>query len=179
MPGSREWLYQKVTSWLDASLQQQQQPQEQAREPHALASESRMFLLLAGPGMGKSVFSAVVRNKLLARSSAGAGLVVAQHFFKVGQPRAMVKAMVLSLAQQLAERMPGMAQQLLPVVQKHQGGVELSMLDCFEQYLLQPLQSLHSSGQPQPTVLLLIDALDEADDGRGDWVPVAQLIANQ
>lgn len=64
MPSSRHWLYSKVETWLDSGT-----PAAQAGsgEGQPLDCASRMFLLLAGPGMGKSVFSAVVRNKLLVR----------------------------------------------------------------------------------------------------------------
>ncbi len=47
VPGSREWLYQELTAWLDRGVTEGD-------------SSGRMFLLLAGAGMGKSVFSAVV-----------------------------------------------------------------------------------------------------------------------
>ncbi len=47
-------------------------------------------------------------------------------------------------------------------------------------YLVQPLQSLAAEQHELPTVLLLLDALDEADDGSGNgWGPVAALIARE
>jgi hypothetical protein len=55
--GTRDWLYADITRWL-----------ESATNEAAATSASRMFLLLAGPGMGKSVFSAVVYNNLTART---------------------------------------------------------------------------------------------------------------
>jgi hypothetical protein len=120
-----------------------------------------------------------VRNKLVARATAGRGLVTAQHFFKVGEQRAQASAMVLCLAQQLAERLPGMAAQLLPVVEKHGAGSSLSLVQAFEAYLLQPLQQLAQQEPQQPTVLLLIDALDEADAGGRGWLPVAALVGKE
>jgi hypothetical protein len=93
VPGSREWLYNRVTDWLDGRTplarhtkqvnpdQQQEQHQQQLT---TTAPRTRLFLLLAGPGMGKSVFSAVLRNLLMMRSAAGRRLVIAHHFFKAG-----------------------------------------------------------------------------------------------
>ncbi len=54
-----------------------------------------------------------------------------QHFFKVGQKRAQGKAMLLCIAQQLAEKLPGFAQELAPVVEKMQDGAELGLLEMF------------------------------------------------
>ena len=78
---------------------------------------------------------AVVKNKLVVRSTAGRGMVTAQHFYKVGQARGRAKAMVLCLAHQLAERLPGMASLLVPVVAEHGAGGALSMLQAFEKWV--------------------------------------------
>jgi hypothetical protein len=83
--GSREWLYRLVTAWLDKQVAPMQpvQPsskevqgdaaatggEEQPAQQATLDAQSRMFLLLAGPGMGKSVFSAVVGTAGPSRAS--------------------------------------------------------------------------------------------------------------
>ena len=163
-PGTRDWMYKKVNSWLDATAD----------------TTPRLFLLLAGAGMGKSVFSAVMHTKLFGRANRDRNVMMAQHFFKAGQRRAQGKAMLLSIAMQLADKLPGMAQLLLPVAQEHGDAGQLSLIDTFEKYLLGPLQNveqqLHASARP--LVLLLLDALDEADHGGQRWQPVASLIAN-
>jgi hypothetical protein len=47
-------------------------------------------------------------------------------------------------------------------------------------YLLEPLTKLGSQQQQSmPTVLLLLDALDEADDSGRGWLPVAHMIAHE
>ena len=57
----------------------------------------------------------------------------AQHFFKVGQQRAQGKTMLLCLAQQLAERLPGFAVLLLAAVTEAGRSMpELTLLDTFE-----------------------------------------------
>ena len=164
MRGTRDWMYAKVDSWLDA----------------AVDTTPRLFLLLAGPGMGKSVFSAVMHTKLFGRANRDHNITMAQHFFKAGQRRAQGKAMLLSIAMQLADKLPGMAQLLLPVAQEHGDAGQLSLTDTFDKYLLGPLQNLEQQLQasPRPFVLLLLDALDEADHGGQGWKPVASLIAN-
>ena len=54
-------------------------------------------------------------------------LLQAWHFFKVGELRAQGKVMLLCLAQQLAEGLPGLADLILPVVEKHEDAAQLSM----------------------------------------------------
>ena len=46
-------------------------------------------------------------------------------------------------------------------------------------FLLEPLTALASTTPNMPTVLLLLDALDEAADGSKDWLPVARLVAKE
>ncbi len=65
-----------------------------------------------------------------------------RHFFKVGQPRAQGKAAVLCLAQQLSKQLPGFADLLLPVVEKHGNASALSMLEAFDRYLLSRFQAM-------------------------------------
>ena len=48
------------------------------------------------------------------------------------------KAAVLCLSQQLSEQLPGFAELLLPVVEKHGNASSLSMLDAFKRYVMLP-----------------------------------------
>lgn len=52
-------------------------------------------------------------------------LAQVRHFFKVGQARAQARAMVLSLAVQLAQQLPGFAATLTSVVKEHGDGSQL------------------------------------------------------
>jgi hypothetical protein len=72
-PGSRQWLYNKVNAWLeacDAAMRRYAGPVGgsggvgNVPEGPAAGQPSRMFMLLADAGMGKSVFSAVMHTKL-------------------------------------------------------------------------------------------------------------------
>eukprot|EP00798_Chlamydomonas_sp_ICE-L_P001313 gene1313-32666_t len=170
--GSRVWLYQKLTDWLDTDI-----------------GTSRVFMLLADPGMGKSVFSSLVVNKLAVRSGSSAighkhPIVSAHHFFKVNEARSQAKAMILCLAHQLAERLPGMDAKLLPVVEQNGAGASFSTKELFHEYILQPLQQLageaEERGEDLPSIVLLLDALDEPEarggaNGEGARHQVADL----
>jgi hypothetical protein len=88
--------------------------------------------------------------------------------------------MLRSLAFQLADKLPGFAELLLPVAEQHGNGASLSMDDAFSVFLLGPLQELERASRDSlPTVVMLLDALDEAADGTRDWGPVAHLIAHK
>ena len=65
IPGTRKWLYDAANEWLmsnrpndgfGASINAGSQENEALQ---------RMFLLFAGPGMGKSVFSAAIDHQLI------------------------------------------------------------------------------------------------------------------
>ncbi|KAJ9527505.1 hypothetical protein QJQ45_025765 [Haematococcus lacustris] len=171
--GSRQWMYTRVNDWLNASS---------SSSPGGAATASRLFLLLADAGMGKSVFSAVMHTKLVVRGNKDSGLVMAHHFFTVGQARSQGRTMLLCLAQQLAEKLPGLAELLLPVVEQHGNASQLSLQDTFTSFLLEPLLALDKAllpEAPRPFVLLLLDALDEADDCGKGWQPVTALIAKE
>lgn len=58
---SRQWLYDMVMQWLDVCA-------GKAESSGTDIKASRAFLLLAGPGMGKSVFSAAMHTKLTVRA---------------------------------------------------------------------------------------------------------------
>ena len=61
---TRLWLYDDVSAWLSQEACAQGTCRGGGVDA-ATGPSSRMYLLLAGPGMGKSVFSAVVVSLLL------------------------------------------------------------------------------------------------------------------
>ncbi|KAL6756673.1 WD40-repeat-containing domain protein [Haematococcus lacustris] len=172
-PGSRQKMYNEVNDWLNASS---------SSSPGGQGAASRLFLLLADAGMGKSVFSAVMHTKLVVQGNKDSSLVMAHHFFTVGHTRSQGRTMLLCLAQQLAEKLPGLYEKLEQVVETHGNATKLSMQDTFTSFLLEPLLALDKGLHPEaprPFVLLLLDALDEADDGGRGWQPVTDLIAKE
>lgn len=90
--GTRQWMYDEADKWLSSQTAPSQAGAiwGPAAAANGAAAASRMFILAAEPGMGKSVFSAVVDTKLVARRNAAMGsnrprLLLAHHFFKVGR----------------------------------------------------------------------------------------------
>ncbi|KAF5830814.1 quinon protein alcohol dehydrogenase-like superfamily [Dunaliella salina] len=88
--------------------------------------------------------------------------------------------MVLCLAKQLAEQLPGFPELLQPIAEEYGGAHQLTMKETFEKYLLEPLTELDKKREPgQPVVVMLLDAMDEATDGAAGHEPVTQLVGKE
>ena len=63
--GTRQWMYDEVDDWLHGGS-----------SAGSTAEPSRLFVLLAMAGMGKSVFSAAIHTKLLALTNKDSNVVM-------------------------------------------------------------------------------------------------------
>ena len=75
--GTRQWMYDEVDAWLRGSSSAG--PDEPAGGSSVAcgdAAPSRLFVLLAMAGMGKSVFSAAIHTKLLALTNKDSNVVM-------------------------------------------------------------------------------------------------------
>ena len=137
-PGSREWLLQQVDEFVEKE------------------QKSRMLLLTAGPGFGKSVFAAKVCEDFKKK-----GKLAASHFCDFSNSNLRDPMMMLqSLASQMCENIAGFREKLLDQLRRpHQ---VRSLKDAFRIYLQNPLDELDLE---EPS-LVVIDGLDEsaADD---------------
>ncbi|PNH06904.1 WD repeat domain-containing protein, partial [Tetrabaena socialis] len=128
-----------------------------------LASESRVLCIAAGAGEGKSTISAALCSHQGQEGRGPAATVSACHFLKYNDQRRLEPIRIIkSLAFQLAERNQGVGQHLLQLLDDSKVVQMTDVEEAFVDLLLQPLQAL---GQWEPLVplVLLIDALDEAD----------------
>eukprot|EP00955_Chlamydomonas_euryale_P106978 365738-Chlamydomonas_euryale.AAC.17 len=76
---TRIWLYREVNAWVAGVLDA---PRAAPAAARPRADADRMFVLLAGPGMGKTVFMAALHKRLSAFAAARP-VVLVRHFFKV------------------------------------------------------------------------------------------------
>lgn len=65
LPGSRQWMYDKISAWLDSITNRIHTWAPDSDNAAGPQRPSRICLLLADAGMGKSVFSAVLNTKLV------------------------------------------------------------------------------------------------------------------
>jgi hypothetical protein len=143
-PGTRQWLLKKVDEWFIGN-----------------EHESKIFLLTAGPGFGKSVFAAKVCEDFKKK-----GKLAACHFCDFNDSNLRNPMMMLqSLASQMCENVVGFKEKLLDQLQRpHQ---VRSLKDAFGIYLQNPLDELEV-GEPS---LVVIDGLDEsATDDKNEIV---------
>ncbi|XP_078376274.1 uncharacterized protein LOC144659657 isoform X1 [Oculina patagonica] len=149
--GTRVPIFAKVESWLNDR-----------------SSPNRVMMISGTAGMGKSVISAKMCQKMLqAKRLAGS------HFCQHGRARHRnPKVMLQSLASHLADSLPDYKKAL---VEKLSGnlGVEINDMegkDLFELLFEEPLTSLNDPGL---TYLMVIDGIDESEyQGRNELLDV-------
>ena len=135
LPGTREWLLEKVDEWFFGN-----------------EHESRILLLTAGPGFGKSVFAAKVCEDFKKK-----GKLAACHFCDFNDSNLRNPMMMLqSLASQMCENVVGFKEKLLDQLQRpHE---VRSLKDAFRIYLQNPLNEL----EVEESSIVVIDGLDES-----------------
>ena len=132
-PGTREWLFNKVESWFTTE------------------EESRILLIKAGPGFGKSVFTAKV-CEIFAKNDKFA----ACHFCDYSDSNLKDPMMMMqSLASHMTENIPGFKEKLVDHLRRpHKVN---SLKDAFQIYLQNPLDEI----EVEPR-LVVVDGLDES-----------------
>ena len=139
LPGTREWLLKEVEKWFIGN-----------------EHESMIFLLKAGPGFGKTVFSARVCEDFQEKAK-----LAGCHFCDFSDSNLRNPMMMLeSLASQMCDNVVGFKEKLIDQLRRHHKVQNLR--DAFRIYLQNPLDELELA-EPH---LIVIDGLDEsaADD---------------
>jgi len=129
----REWLFDKYDLWLKND-------------------SSKLFILLGGPGTGKSAIAA----NLCVKKAEISGI----HFCKYNNcDRADPKRVIMSLAYHLATQVPEYAEALV-LLNDLKSLKEKNVQRLFEYIFTEPLAKIEWKKDP---IVLIIDALDEAD----------------
>ena len=131
--GTREWFLDKLSSWFDGE-------------------ESRVMILTAGPGVGKSVLSAKVCELYKQRD-----YLAAYHFCDFSNADYSNPHRILqSLASQMCDNVDGFRDKLTEGLHREHSRESLS--DAFRVLLNDPL---HALDRREP-LLIVVDALDES-----------------
>ena len=149
--GTRLSIFAKVESWLNDR-----------------SSPNRVIVISGNAGMGKSVISAVMCEKMQ-----DAGRLAGSHFCQHDRVRHRnPKVMLQSLASQLCDILPEYKKALVEKLSRNLG-VEINSMevkDLFEVLFEEPLTSLDDPGL---TYLMIIDGLDESEfQGRNELLEV-------
>ena len=135
----REWVFDEVDAWLRDS------------------AGKKLFWISGEPGVGKSAIAAWVRENRRE--------IAAFHFCDINSEEKRNPAkLVRSVAYQLSTQLPEYEDRLARLPLKDIVGEYREAYTLFDKLVIQPL----AEGFPVPnrTVVVLIDALDEATDGR-------------
>ena len=153
--GTRLRIFDKIKLWLDD-----------------LSSEDRVMVISGDAGMGKSVISAVVCQRLR-----HAGRLSGSHFCQHNKARRRnPKIMLQSLAYQLSELLPQYKRELVKALSINLGEDinNLEVGELFELLFEEPLMNVDDPGR---SLLMVIDGLDESEyKGRNELLDV---MANQ
>ena len=149
--GTRLSMFAKVEGWLNDR-----------------SSPNRVMAISGNAGMGKSVISAVMSEKMQE-----AGRLAGSHFCQHDRARHRnPKVMLQSLASQLCDFLPEYKKALVEKLSRNLG-VEINSLevkDLFDVLFEEPLTSLNDPGL---TYLMVIDGLDESEfQGRNELLDV-------
>lgn len=145
----RQWLLQSVKKWIETS-------------------DKQLLLLLGGPGTGKTAFSIWMSYSELAN------YVCAWHLCqRVSMKTCDLRDAVKSIAYYLSTRIPAYYHNMdIAEVDKILQKAEFDGASLFKHLILEPLQKIDN---PQKTVVILIDALDEAS--QDNYNPLAEILS--
>ncbi|XP_028414371.1 uncharacterized protein LOC114537524 [Dendronephthya gigantea] len=131
--GTRKWLFDKLSNWF-------------------VSKETRVMILTAGPGAGKSVLSGKISELYRGRDQ-----LAAHHFCDFRNSDYSNPHRILqSLSSQMCENVDGFRDKLTEILRRENSRVSLP--DAFRVLLNDPLHSLRRNDP----MLIIVDALDES-----------------
>ena len=149
--GTREWIFKSIENWLDDR-----------------ASPHRVMVISGNPGMGKTVISAVVSQRIQK-----AGRLSGSHFCQHDDSRYRdPRLMLQSLACHLCQAMPSYKDTLVEQLSRNLGK-DLNNMGVEELFALLFKEPLSTVQDPGRNTLIVIDGLDESEyQGRNELLHV-------
>ena len=149
--GTREWIFKSIEDWLD-----------DRSSPH------RAMVISGNPGMGKTVISAVVSQRIQ-KAGRLSGIHFCQHDdSRYRDPRLMLQ----SLACHLCQAMPSYKDALVEQLSRNLGK-DLNNMGVKELFTLLFKEPLSTVQDPGRNILIVIDGLDESEyKGRNELLHV-------
>ena len=149
--GTREWIFKSIEDWLDDR-----------------ASPHRVMVISGNPGMGKTVISAVVSQRMQR-----VGRLSGSHFCQHNNSRYRdPRLMLQSLACHLCQAMPSYKDALVEQLSRNLGK-DLNNMGVEELFALLFKEPLSTVQDPGRNTLIVIDGLDESEyKGRNELLHV-------
>ena len=149
--GTREWIFKRIEDWLD-----------DRSSPH------RAMIISGNPGMGKTIISAVVSQRIQK-----AGRLSGSHFCqhddsRYRDPRLMLQSLACHLCQAMQNYKNALVEQL-----SRNLGKDLNNMGVKELFALLFKEPLSTVQDPGRNILIVIDGLDESEyKGRNELLHV-------
>lgn len=139
----------------------------------ANSPQGRCIFWLSGmAGTGKSTIARTIALECSKQTRLGASFF----FSKGGGDRSHARMFFSTLALQLAEISPILKRYICEAIAKNRDIIQRGLSDQWQELVFQPLSKLDSSQIQPPTILLVIDALDECENQK-DIRLILQLLA--
>ena len=149
--GTREWVFDRVQSWLDDR-----------------SSQNRVMVISGNAGMGKSVISAVICKRMQEATRLSGSHFCQYKNVRFSKPQLMIQ----SLACHLSHALPEYKQVLVKQLSRNMGE-DLNNMGVEELFALLFKEPLSSVGDPGRNMLMVIDGLDESEyKGRNELLDV-------
>ena len=149
--GTREWIFESIEDWLDDR-----------------ASPHRVMVISGNPGMGKTVISAVVSQRMQKVRRLSGSHFCQHNNSRYRDPRLMLQ----SLACHLCQAMPNYKNALVEQLSRNLGK-DLNNMGVKELFALLFKEPLSTVQDPGKNTLIVIDGLDESEyKGRNELLHV-------
>ncbi|KAJ1536769.1 hypothetical protein HK096_008134, partial [Nowakowskiella sp. JEL0078] len=139
-PGTREWMFDIIMDWVSNDTQH------------------NVFWMHGGPGVGKSVISAILADKFRATSSLGGVFFCRSDDAKRRDPRMLLRTLAFSLSQWRPEFGRFLLNQKEELAKIELPKTPIPVL--YQKLISEPLAKI-TSGKSKLRVVLIIDGLDE------------------
>jgi len=135
-----------------------------------------LFWLSGMAGIGKSTIARTVAKAFNDEQRPGARLGASFFFSRGQEDRGVANKFFTSLAAQLTNFSPALRRDIYQAIEKNCSIAKQSMRDQWNQLIFKPLKELGATSETPPTIVVVIDALDECD-GQKDVDLILRLLA--
>jgi NACHT domain len=139
------------------------QIQDWAQQPDSKS----IFWLNGKAGMGKSTISWTIAQWLREQGHLGAIDLGASFFFKRGEgDRGSASRFFSTIARDLVRKVPGLDRLIAEIIASEPSIFDKALGEQFDKLIYQPLRKVNITPDRCPTLIVVVDALDECDKAR-------------
>lgn len=153
LPQTREEILKDICDWLDGST----------------STQKHLYWLQGKAGTGKTTIARTVVSRMAKKN-----YIIANFFFKRGEgDRARLKRFFITLAAQLARKLPSFAKAVQDALESDPSLPEQDPRIQFKKFIQEPMQK--QKIDQSKAIIIVVDALDECDSNE-DLATLMQLV---